>query len=33
VRLTVSWPEGAREESFAVTTHMVVLAPGETLPR
>jgi general secretion pathway protein I len=33
VRLTVSWPEGAREESFSVTTHMVVLAPGETLPR
>ncbi len=33
VRLTVSWPEGAREESFSITTHMVVLAPGETLPR
>jgi general secretion pathway protein I len=33
VRLTVSWPEGAREESFTVTTHMVVLTPGETLPR
>ena len=33
VKLTVSWPEGAREESFAVTTHMVVLAPGESQPR
>lgn len=33
VKLTVSWPEGAREESFTVTTHMVVLAPAETLPR
>jgi general secretion pathway protein I len=30
VRLTVSWPEGAREESFGVVTHMVVLAPKET---
>jgi general secretion pathway protein I len=33
VRLTVSWPEGARDESFSVTTHMVVLVPAETLPR
>jgi general secretion pathway protein I len=33
VRLTISWPEGSGEESFAVTTHMVVLAPGEGLPR
>jgi general secretion pathway protein I len=33
VRLTVSWPEGAAQESFTVTTHMVVLAPGETQPR
>jgi general secretion pathway protein I len=33
VRLTVSWPEGAGEESFSVTTHMVVLTPGESLPR
>lgn len=33
VKLTVSWPEGAGEESFTVTTHMVVLAPGESLPR
>jgi general secretion pathway protein I len=29
VTLTVSWPDVAGEESFAVTTHMVVLAPGE----
>jgi general secretion pathway protein I len=29
LRLTVSWKEGAREESFTVTTHLVVLqAPG-----
>lgn len=33
VKLTVSWPEGASEESFTVITHMVVLAPGETQPR
>jgi general secretion pathway protein I len=33
VRLTVSWPEGAGEESFEVTTHLVVLVPGETLPQ
>jgi general secretion pathway protein I len=33
VKLTVSWPEGAGEESFTVTTHMVVLAPGETQAR
>lgn len=33
VRLTVSWPEGAAQESFTVTTHMVVLAPAETQPR
>lgn len=33
VSLTVSWPEGKGEESFTVTTHMVVLAPGEGLPR
>ncbi len=33
VVLTVSWPEGGAEESFAVTTHMVVLAPGEGQPR
>jgi len=29
MRLRVSWPEGALEESFTVTTHLVVLAPGE----
>ncbi len=29
VRLTVSWPEGKRAESFAVVTHMVVLSPRE----
>ncbi len=33
VRLTVSWPENGREESFEVKTHMLVLAPGETAPR
>lgn len=33
MKLTVSWPEGAREESFIVTTDMVVLQPGESLPR
>ena len=33
VRLTVSWPESGREESFEVQTHMLVLAPGETAPR
>jgi hypothetical protein len=32
VTLTVSWPEGATEESFRVTTHMVVLAPAEQQP-
>lgn len=30
VRLTVSWQDGAREESFTVVTHLVVLAPGGT---
>ncbi len=29
VRLTVRWPEGKRESSFTVVTHMVVLAPTE----
>lgn len=33
VRLTVSWPENGREESFVVRTHMLVLAPAETAPR
>jgi general secretion pathway protein I len=33
VKLTVSWPDGAREESFTVATHMVVLAPAEGVPR
>lgn len=28
VRLTVSWKDGATEESFTVTTHMVVLVTG-----
>ena len=28
LRLTVSWKDGGREESFAVTTHLVVLQPG-----
>ena len=27
VRLTVAWPDGGREESFAVVTHLVVLQP------
>ena len=29
VRLTVSWPDGKRSESFTVVTHMVVLSPTE----
>ena len=33
VRLTVSWPENGREESFEVRTHLLVLAAGETAPR
>ncbi len=33
VRLTVTWPENGRDESFEVKTHMLVLAPGETAPR
>jgi general secretion pathway protein I len=33
VRLTVSWPENGREESFEVKTHLLVLAPGESAPR
>lgn len=33
VRLTVSWTEDGREESFEVRTHMLVLAPEETAPR
>ncbi len=32
VRLTVSWPENGREESFEVRTHMLVLAASETAP-
>lgn len=27
LRLTVSWKEGARDESFTVVTHLVVLSP------
>jgi general secretion pathway protein I len=33
VRLTVSWAENGRDESFEVRTHMLVLAAGETAPR
>ena len=33
VKLTVSWPEGGVQESFTVTTVMVVLVPGEGQPR
>lgn len=29
VRLTVSWPDGRKAESFTVVTHMVVLSPRE----
>ena len=29
VRLTVSWPDGKRAQSFPVVTHMVVLSPRE----
>lgn len=32
LRLTVSWPEGSGEESFTVTTHLVVLAPAAGAP-
>lgn len=32
VRLTVSWKEGASEESFTVVTHLVVLVPGSQAP-
>jgi general secretion pathway protein I len=32
LRLTVSWPEGQRTESFSVVTYLVVLAPGATAP-
>jgi len=32
LRLTVSWKEGAREESFTVVTHLVVLVPGSQAP-
>jgi general secretion pathway protein I len=31
VRLTVAWPDGKREESFTVVTHLVVLQPREIL--
>jgi general secretion pathway protein I len=31
LRLTVSWKDGAREESFGVVTHLVVLQPTEGL--
>ncbi len=30
IRLTVSWREGTREESFTVVTHLVVFAGGST---
>ncbi len=30
LRLTVSWKEGARDESFTVTTHLVVIKPTGT---
>lgn len=33
MKLTVSWPDGNREESFTVVTHMVILAAGEGLPK
>ena len=33
LRLTVSWPEEGRQESFVVKTHLLVLAPGELAPR
>ena len=33
LRLTVTWPENGRRESFEVKTHMLVMAPGETDPR
>jgi pantoate kinase len=30
VRLTITWPDGNKEDSFTVTTHMVVLNPTGT---
>lgn len=33
LRLTVSWKENGRPESFEVKTHMLVMAAGETAPR
>jgi general secretion pathway protein I len=33
LRLTVSWAENGRPDSFEVKTHMLVMAPGETAPR
>jgi pantoate kinase len=30
VRLTVTWPDGNKEDSFTVTTHFVVLNPTGT---
>lgn len=33
VRLTVSWQENGRPESFEVKTHLLVLNPAETAPR
>jgi general secretion pathway protein I len=33
VRLTVSWPESGKPESFEVKTYMLVTSPGETAPR
>jgi general secretion pathway protein I len=32
LRLTVSWKEGARDESFTVVTHLVVLQPAGGTP-
>lgn len=30
LRLTIAWQDGARQESFTVVTHLVVLTPGNT---
>jgi general secretion pathway protein I len=33
VRLTIAWPDGSREESFTVVTHLAVLAPQQGAPQ
>jgi general secretion pathway protein I len=33
LRLTIAWPDAGGDESFTVTTHMLVLTPREQLPQ